>query len=46
MKKTYSNPVLTVTSFTNEDIITVSGLNKEATQSNFDTTIKLGDVEF
>ena len=46
MKKEYTNPEITVTSFTQEDIIAASGLNTTGVQSSFDKSINFSEINF
>ncbi len=46
MKREYSSPEMTITSYTQEDIITASGIATNAVQTNFDKKITYGNINF
>lgn len=46
MKKEYTNPEITITSFMQEDVITQSGLMTSSMQESFDKSIDFGAIDF
>ncbi len=46
MKKEYTNPELTITSFEQEDIIAVSGLKVDSAQTSFSNSVNFSDIDF
>ena len=46
MKKEYAKPEVLITSYSQEDIITVSGIKTDTTQSTFDKAIAFNSIDF